>query len=74
MKEVPLEAYSNVFCAWSVGFVSAPQDSQERMMTLLAFHFFTQADVELNAEVLQWPKDILPVFDENEKVSLQIFM
>ena len=48
------------------------QDSQERMMLLLNFHYFAEEDMRLNANVLQWPDRMMPVFNENEQVCVSV--
>ena len=44
------------------------QESQSRLSYLLESYSFTQEDITLNCTVLNWPKDIGPIFDENDEV------
>jgi hypothetical protein len=39
------------------------------MTFLLDTYLFPKEDLDLNARVLMWPADIMPVFDENEEVT-----
>ena len=39
------------------------------MKYLLDVYFFSPEDIELNSEVLTWPKAISPIFDHNDEVG-----
>ena len=53
--------YINVF--------GGPQESYERLKYLLDVYFFSSDDIDLNSEVLTWPKVISPIFDRNDEVG-----
>lgn len=42
------------------------KESKDRLAYLIDVFMFTPKDIELNCEVLTWPKKIYPVFDEND--------
>ena len=41
------------------------------MQYLLDVYFFSDEDIELNKKVLTWPKNINPIFDQNDEVKIQ---
>uniref|UniRef100_A0A2C9M9T7 Uncharacterized protein n=1 Tax=Biomphalaria glabrata TaxID=6526 RepID=A0A2C9M9T7_BIOGL len=41
-------------------------ESKDRLAYLIDVFFFEPKDIELNCEVLTWPKRIMPIFDEND--------
>ena len=41
----------------------------ERLQYLLDAYGFTKGDIDLNSEVLLWPRKISPVFDENDLIT-----
>lgn len=43
-------------------------ESKRRMNYLLDVYFFEQDHIDLNCTTLLWPRDIQPVFEENEEV------
>ena len=43
-------------------------ESKKKMNYLLDIYFFSQDHIDLNCTVLMWPKNIKPVFDENDEV------
>ncbi|KAH3819657.1 hypothetical protein DPMN_121399 [Dreissena polymorpha] len=43
--------------------------SKDRLAYLIDVFLFSSDDIDLNCEVLTWPKRINPVFDRNEEVS-----
>ncbi|ELU12017.1 hypothetical protein CAPTEDRAFT_196412 [Capitella teleta] len=43
-------------------------ESHTRMQYLLDVYLFSKGDLELNSQVLTWPKRINPVFDQNEEL------
>nr|KAG5708500.1 hypothetical protein BaRGS_026227 [Batillaria attramentaria] len=42
------------------------KESKDRLAYLIDVFMFTPKDIELNCEVLTWPKKIHPVFDDND--------
>ena len=44
------------------------QESFNRLSYLLDVFTFTQDDMSLNSTVLNWPKNIAPIFDQNDEV------
>lgn len=44
------------------------QESFNRLSYLLDVFTFTQEDLSLNSTVLNWPKNIAPIFDQNDEV------
>jgi hypothetical protein len=40
------------------------------MQYLLDVYVFAQEDLDINSDVLTWPKRINPIFDQNDEVSL----
>lgn len=46
------------------------QESFNRLSYLLDVFTFTQEDMSLNSEVLNWPKNIAPIFDQNDEVVI----
>ncbi|CAB3982986.1 dynein heavy chain 12, axonemal-like, partial [Paramuricea clavata] len=44
------------------------KESQSRLSYLLESYSFTKEDITLNCTVLNWPKDIGPVFDQNDEI------
>lgn len=44
--------------------------SKDRLAYLIDVFLFTPEDIDLNCEVLTWPKRINPVFDKNEEVCI----
>ena len=44
-------------------------ESKDRLAYLIDVFLFEPNDIDLNCEVLTWPKRIMPVFDENDNVS-----
>ena len=44
-------------------------ESKQKMNYLLDVYFFSQEHIDLNCTVLMWPKNIQPVFDDNDEVS-----
>ncbi|CAH1783738.1 unnamed protein product, partial [Owenia fusiformis] len=44
------------------------KSAYERLQYLLDSYLFNQEDLDLNSEVLKWPKEINPIFDENEEL------
>lgn len=49
------------------------QDSFNRLSYLLDVFTFTQDDMSLNSTVLNWPKNIAPIFDQNDEVFSVFF-
>lgn len=47
------------------------QESFNRLSYLLDVFTFTQEDMSLNSEVLNWPKNIAPIFDQNDEVLIR---
>ena len=45
------------------------KDSFSRLSYLLEVHEFSEEEVELNKTTLLWPKQLDPIFIENERVS-----
>ncbi len=43
------------------------------MQFMLDVYFFSQDDLDLNSEVLTWPQEINPVFDDNDAVSAGLY-
>ncbi|XP_071807320.1 dynein axonemal heavy chain 12-like isoform X1 [Asterias amurensis] len=43
-------------------------ESKQKMNYLLDVYFFSQEHIDLNCTVLMWPKNIQPVFDENDEL------
>ena len=48
------------------------QESKDRLAYLIDVFMFEPRDIELNCEVLTWPKRIMPVFDENDNVRYSV--
>ena len=46
------------------------QAAHNHMQYLLDVYFFAPDDIELNKKVLTWPRNINPIFDQNEEVCL----
>lgn len=46
------------------------QESFNRLSYLLDVFTFTQDDMSLNSTVLNWPKNIAPIFDQNDEVFI----
>ena len=46
--------------------------SKDRLAYLIDVFLFTPEDINLNCEVLTWPKNINPVFESNEEVIMHI--
>jgi hypothetical protein len=46
------------------------KESKDRLAYLIDVYMFPAEDIELNCEVLTWPKRISPVFDENDEVCV----
>ncbi|XP_077865268.1 dynein axonemal heavy chain 12 [Saccoglossus kowalevskii] len=44
------------------------QEQQKILSFLLDYYFFPQEHIDLNCVVLTWPKNIRPVFDENDEL------
>ncbi|PAA47942.1 hypothetical protein BOX15_Mlig003862g8 [Macrostomum lignano] len=58
--------------ARSTGMVTLNEkikESQNRLQYLLDVWIFNDDDLQLNSEVLTWPKRISPIFDENETLQ-----
>ena len=49
-------------------FYQILQESFNRLSYLLDVFTFTQDDMSLNSTVLNWPKKIAPIFDQNDEV------
>ena len=49
-------------------FYKILQESFNRLSYLLDVFTFTQDDMSLNSTVLNWPKKIAPIFDQNDEV------
>jgi len=47
------------------------QEAHDRMYTLLDLFIFSPDDVDLNKKVLTWPRNINPIFDQNDEVRYQ---
>jgi dynein heavy chain len=47
------------------------EESHSRLLYLLEVFTFRMEEVELNKAVLMWPKQIPPIFDENEMIILK---
>jgi hypothetical protein len=45
------------------------RDLKKSMAFLLDMHLFPKEDIDLNTQVLLWPHEIGPIFDQNEEVS-----
>ena len=48
-----------------------PQESKDRLAYLIDVFLFEPEDIDLNCEVLTWPKRIMPVFDDNDNLVEQ---
>lgn len=59
------------FTSW--GFFLQFQGAHNRMQWLLETYIFSAEDLDLNSEVLMWPRNINPVFDANDDVSDDLF-
>ncbi|RMX38335.1 hypothetical protein pdam_00005508 [Pocillopora damicornis] len=46
------------------------KESFNRLSYLLDVFTFTQEDMSLNSEVLNWPKNIAPIFDQNDEIMV----
>jgi hypothetical protein len=44
------------------------QAAHDRLQYMLDVHFFSPEEIELNKKVLTWPRNINPIFDQNEEV------
>ena len=49
------------------------RELQRSMAFLLDTHLFPKEDIDLNTQVLLWPHEIGPIFDQNEEVTLKNF-
>jgi dynein heavy chain len=47
--------------------------SKDRLAYLIDVFLFTPEDIALNCDVLTWPKNINPVFDQNEEVRFTFY-
>jgi len=47
------------------------QDAHRRMDYLLDWYLFSHEDIELNKKVLTWPKNMNPIFDQNDEVRIR---
>jgi len=47
------------------------QDAHQRMDYLLDWYLFSHEDIELNKKVLTWPKNMNPIFDQNDEVRIR---
>ena len=53
------------------------QEVQRQMEFLLEEYFFSEEDIQLNANTLLWPRNIGPIFDINDEVNvhhLEVFL
>jgi len=46
------------------------QAAHQRMDYLLDCYIFLPEDIELNRKVLTWPKNINPIFEQNDEVRI----
>ncbi len=44
------------------------KEAHTRMQYLLDIYIFSNEDLDLNSQVLMWPKNINPVFDQNDEL------
>ncbi|XP_041350374.1 dynein heavy chain 12, axonemal-like isoform X3 [Gigantopelta aegis] len=66
-----MEMVDFVTNARTIGMVSLNErikESKDRLAYLIDVFMFTKEDIELNCEVLTWPKRINPVFDQNDEL------
>ncbi|XP_064606960.1 dynein axonemal heavy chain 12-like isoform X2 [Liolophura sinensis] len=70
-SEELMEMVSFVEKARTMGMIKLNErirESQQRLAYLIDVYMFSPEDIELNCEVLTWPKRINPVFDENDEL------
>ena len=54
--------------AGMIGLNDRISSSKDRLAYLIDVFLFAPEDINLNCEVLTWPKNINPVFERNEEV------
>ena len=50
------------------------QDVHKHVDYLLDYYIFSPEDIELNKKALTWPKNINPIFDQNDEVRTLLLL